>query len=258
MATEIDSESCNMARHNVKENGLQDRINVLQVEEDDPLIPSDVYDFTLCNPPFYSSPLDIQTRRQGKEADNVTYFDHSASESVYPGGELAFITRMVNESLSRKQQVRWYTTLVGLKENVKKIKNLLRDHQVSCIQCVSSQISRTTRWIIAWSFHEEERKKRNLQSAFTLHLPSTDYWPQLRHILEDLHFDISQITDSSWEIKCRGQVWTRAARRGNLSDALSPFVFNLVLDDATVLITSNCDPDDFNSFCNHLKCRICI
>ncbi|KAG6893980.1 hypothetical protein C0992_007975, partial [Termitomyces sp. T32_za158] len=123
----LDSESYAHAQHNVRTNALSDRISVVKVEDDanedgqqfgfDRLLggcsdkgagaaqdTSSMKDeveiqFTMCNPPFYSSVADI--------ADSEARKEHSASgvctgapvEMITPGGEVRFVSEMIRESL---------------------------------------------------------------------------------------------------------------------------------------------------------------
>lgn len=59
----------------------------------------DKFDFTVCNPPFFSS-LD-QTAQNESRVCNAT-----ANELVCEGGELTFITNMIQQSVKRKHQIR--------------------------------------------------------------------------------------------------------------------------------------------------------
>lgn len=51
--------------------------------------------FSMCNPPFFSS-----LEEAGRNP--ATAFQGTAAEMVWPGGELAFVTKMVEDSLTLK------------------------------------------------------------------------------------------------------------------------------------------------------------
>ncbi len=53
------------------------------------------FTFTMCNPPFFES-------MEEAGQNPATAFSGTAAEMVCPGGELAFVTRMVTDSLQLK------------------------------------------------------------------------------------------------------------------------------------------------------------
>jgi len=58
----------------------------------------EAFTFTMCNPPFFES---IEEAGQNP----ATAFSGTATEMACPGGELAFVTRMVTDSLQLKVRV---------------------------------------------------------------------------------------------------------------------------------------------------------
>ncbi len=68
--------------------------------------PSETFTFTMCNPPFFSSMAEAG-------ANPNTACGGTADEMVCPGGELAFVRRMVQDSVQLGARVHWYTTMVG-------------------------------------------------------------------------------------------------------------------------------------------------
>ena len=120
----------------------------------------DFYNFTICNPPFHKSLKDamdgnkrkIQNLTKQKITKNTLNFGGKNNELWCKGGEIAFITNMIKESLEFKNNVFWFTTLVSKKENLPLIYKKLEDIKVSEIKTIDmSQGQKITR-IIAWSF----------------------------------------------------------------------------------------------------------
>ena len=120
----------------------------------------DFYNFTLCNPPFHKSLKDamdgnkrkIQNLTKQKITKNTLNFGGKNNELWCKGGEIAFITNMIKESLEFKNNVFWFTTLVSKKENLSLIYKKLEDIKVSEIKTIDmSQGQKITR-VIAWSF----------------------------------------------------------------------------------------------------------
>jgi len=99
----------------------------------------------MCNPPFFS---DIEDTGKNEK----TVCTGTSNELVTEGGEFAFISPMISDSLILKQQIRWYTSLVGRKVNIKLLISELRKHNIVNYRTTTFSQGRTTRWAIAWSF----------------------------------------------------------------------------------------------------------
>jgi len=51
-----------------------------------------------------------------------------------PGGEVGFITRLIEESLQLKEQVRWYSTMLGKLASISTLVQRLKDYQVRLLR----------------------------------------------------------------------------------------------------------------------------
>lgn len=58
----------------------------------------------------------------------------TAAEMVCPGGELAFVRRMVEDSLVLRGRVHWYTSMVGKKSTLKALRSQLHGLGVSALR----------------------------------------------------------------------------------------------------------------------------
>ena len=92
------------------------------------------FDFTMCNPPFYSSLEEankvstrkvnnLNTNRNKKghvfiKKSHQSNFGGSDGELWCEGGEVQFIKRMIAQSVQVKDQCRWFTTLVSNKNHL--------------------------------------------------------------------------------------------------------------------------------------------
>lgn len=89
------------------------------------ILPHEHLDFTMCNPPFFSAPdeVELAARKKwaklGKENAPVLNFGGKPNELWTPGGEPDFLRRMIRESADFKDQVGWFTTLVSKKGYLK-------------------------------------------------------------------------------------------------------------------------------------------
>lgn len=118
------------------------------------------FDMTMCNPPFHSSKEEATkgTIRKIKNLKNeltskpILNFGGVNNELWCEGGELAFITNMIYESVHYKTQSLWFSTLVSKKENLKSIYKLLAKVGTVEVKTIDlSQGNKTSR-LVFWSF----------------------------------------------------------------------------------------------------------
>jgi len=133
--------------------------------------PEDRFDFTMCNPPFHASKKLAEQgsqrknqnlarnklkRHQQKHApfsnDRKLNFAGKSNELWCKGGEIAFIKQMAMESQNFADQVKWFTSLLSKKDNIKPIYRLLRDLNVKQIKTVQMGQGNKKSRFIAWQF----------------------------------------------------------------------------------------------------------
>ncbi|EPQ50290.1 hypothetical protein GLOTRDRAFT_123633 [Gloeophyllum trabeum ATCC 11539] len=156
VATEIDQASYNHALANVLANGLADRVQVVRASPDAPLLPlgslpDDTFDFTMCNPPFYASKEEVDASAGGKLAEPSGVCTGAAVEMITPGGESAFVRRMVDESLVLRERCRWYTSMLGKLSSVTEVVGHLKANDVPNYALTEFVQGHTRRWAVAWS-----------------------------------------------------------------------------------------------------------
>jgi len=97
-------------------------------------------DFVMCNPPFFASLEEVGGAHKhagagaGKEKgaappqqqQQQQQLNACVDEMITPGGELAFVTAMIRDSLRLRGRVRWYTSMVGKKGTLRRVLGLLR------------------------------------------------------------------------------------------------------------------------------------
>ncbi|KAG0646343.1 U6 small nuclear RNA (adenine-(43)-N(6))-methyltransferase [Hyphodiscus hymeniophilus] len=158
--TDIDDKSLRFARQNIQINGLKNRIKLYQSKPDGPLLPLDSLgfeniDFSMCNPPFYESQAEMLTSAASKQRPPFTACTGSESEMVTPGGEVAFVSRMIEESIVLQDRVQWYSSMLGKFSSLGTIVEILREKGVSNYAVTEFvQGSKTRRWGLAWSFED--------------------------------------------------------------------------------------------------------
>jgi 23S rRNA (adenine1618-N6)-methyltransferase len=159
-ATDIDKKSLDSAARNLALNNLMTRTKLLQTTKLNPLIPLaalsvNQLDFTICNPPFFTDASEMLSslEGEGKSWKPNAVCTGSENEMMYPGGDLGFVTAIINESLVLKEKVQWYTSMLGKMDSAKAVITLLKKHGITNWAVGTIDVGAgTKRWIVAWSF----------------------------------------------------------------------------------------------------------
>ncbi|KAK1548787.1 hypothetical protein Q3G72_034618 [Acer saccharum] len=107
--------------------------------------------FCMCNPPFFET-------MEEAGLNPKTSCGGTPKEMVCPGGEKAFISRIIKDSVALKQTSRWYTSMVGRKLNLKILTSNLREVGATVVQTTEFVQGKTCRWGLAWTFMPPTRK----------------------------------------------------------------------------------------------------
>lgn len=120
---------------------------------------NEYFDAVICNPPFFTSKEEAykQTRRKmknlGQKQEKIVHnFGGKSNELWCKGGELQFITNMINESVLYKKQVGWFTSLVSNKDHLKALVSLLKKCNVSQYKIVEMKQGNKQSRFISWKF----------------------------------------------------------------------------------------------------------
>ncbi|ROW00458.1 hypothetical protein VPNG_07921 [Cytospora leucostoma] len=158
IATDIDSESLKSATKNVELNSLQSRIRILPRQQTGPMIPLDEIDlpkidFVMTNPPFYEDEDQMLQSAAKKSRPPLTACTGAPVEMVCEGGEVAFVTRILEESLRLREKVQWYTSMFGMVSSLEVMVERLRERGIDNYAVTEFvQGKKTRRWAVAWSF----------------------------------------------------------------------------------------------------------
>eukprot|EP00301_Raphidiophrys_heterophryoidea_P007179 c12813_g1_i4.p1 GENE.c12813_g1_i4~~c12813_g1_i4.p1 ORF type:complete len:268 (+),score=65.81 c12813_g1_i4:746-1549(+) len=98
----------------------------------------------MCNPPFYASADEMGSHPE-RSATGL------GNELVTEGGEVAFVKKMIDDSVALGTRVRWYSAMIGRKDDLKELKKILFDLHVQHVRTTTLANGRTTRWGIAWN-----------------------------------------------------------------------------------------------------------
>ncbi|MCU1719521.1 23S rRNA (adenine(1618)-N(6))-methyltransferase RlmF [Pseudomonas sp. 5P_3.1_Bac2] len=127
------------------------------------------FDLTLCNPPFHASAAEASSgsKRKWKNLGKldpkrklpVLNFGGQAAELWCQGGEAAFVSRLIEQSVAVAKQVLWFSSLISKAANLPLVYAALAKAgavQVKTVEMAQGQkISR----FVAWTFHSTEQQQ---------------------------------------------------------------------------------------------------
>lgn len=124
--------------------------------------PDDFFNFTLCNPPFHASLADAQagTKRKwqnlgintGKSKAVKLNFGGQSAELYCNGGEVAFVSRMIEESVLFKSQCTWFTTLISKAASLPSVYSALKKVHALKVKTIEMAQGQKQSRIVAWTF----------------------------------------------------------------------------------------------------------
>jgi len=169
VGTDIDPVAINSANKIIGENP-QAKSNIITRLQTNPadvfkrIIKQDeVFDLTICNPPFHASWQEAQagTNRKWDNLNNVKSqktvlnFGGKNTELWCPGGEAAFIRRMIEQSALFAKNVFWFSTLVSKKDTLAGVYKALRKVAVADVKTISMSQGQKVSRAVAWTFLNE-------------------------------------------------------------------------------------------------------
>lgn len=230
---ELDDKNHDWAAKNVRLNDYQSRIRLQKATRDDPILNINKLgirhaDFTICNPPFYSSEAELSESAASKTAPPSAVCTGAVVEMVTENGELGFVTKMVQESKHLGVRIQWYTSMLGKLSTLASIVASIK--QSGCTNWAITDLQaghKTKRWIIAWSFEDLRPQMSRPSSIAKELLPFPAEFSIRGHLLTNemlgAHLDlILKPLDLQWSWQVPHQVgiclakqnvWSRAARR---------------------------------------------
>ncbi|WP_261841433.1 23S rRNA (adenine(1618)-N(6))-methyltransferase RlmF [Aliamphritea ceti] len=141
----------------------------------------EVFDFTMCNPPFHASAEEANAAAQRK-VTNLSQpkkaprgakaavaktevsktmklnFGGQNNELWCKGGEAEFIGRMIKESRDFAEQCLWFTSLVSKQENLPRLQQQLKQAKVAEVKVIEMAQGQKSSHIIAWTYMDTEQQ----------------------------------------------------------------------------------------------------
>jgi len=235
VATDIDSVSLISAQSNIDRNSLSERIALLRADPTGPIMlpltqdTNASFDFSMCNPPFYASAEEVTQSAAAKELQPSAICTGTEVEMITPGGEEAFVGKMVSESVTLGQRCRWYTSMLGKQSSLTALVTLLRTHSVNNYALTELVQGHTRRWALAWSFTDAHLPDdiarpsapalRRILPPRTTHrqpLPITPPAGTVQRVLDALVSEAVSVSNTTGDKICvvaKQDTWSRSARR---------------------------------------------
>ena len=131
------------------------------------LSPENRFAFSICNPPFHDSEESAmkgnlrktKNLKKSKIPKVNLNFGGQQSELWCEGGELAFISKMIEESALFSSQILWFTCLVSKQENLFKLTSLLNKVKAVEVKTIDMAQGQKISRILAWTFVPKEKRK---------------------------------------------------------------------------------------------------
>ena len=125
--------------------------------------PGEVFDLTLCNPPFHGSAAEAAagTRRKlsnlgrptpGRGGSPLLNFGGQHAELWCVGGEEAFVRRMIDESARLPTSARWFTTVIAKKDSLPGLYRALYQAAAVEVRTIAMAQGQKKSRLLAWTF----------------------------------------------------------------------------------------------------------
>lgn len=160
VGTDIDPNAIAIAEKTIRRNNLSENIKLrLQTSPKSIfggiIAPDETFDISMCNPPFHTSASEAKagTARKNKNLGlkaKTLNFGGKSNELWCPGGELAFITLMIKESVHTN--CKWFTTLVSKESNLPGIYKALDKAKAAHVQTIDMGQGQKKSRIVAWTY----------------------------------------------------------------------------------------------------------
>lgn len=168
IATEINPSSFSHCRTILEDDErMKSRIILQRIEsQTEKLLPLELHPnvhirYTVCNPPFYESKKQLESKEELKARGKPNALVSDDSEMYYhKGGEVGFVMRIIDESVetSRIPQYQhcWYTAQIGIHDHVRELESYLKEKSIPKVFQTAIDFF-TKRWVLAWNFDEDLR-----------------------------------------------------------------------------------------------------
>ena len=172
-ATEIDQVAFDNAHDILAKNPKLESAIELRLQNNAPHIfngifsPKDLFDFTMCNPPFHASAEEAfeqstrKLRNLNTKGDRkpVLNFGGVSHELWVTGGEKVFVKRMILESKNVGASCFWFSTLISKGSSIDDLGSFLREAGVQDLRMLNMSQGQKVSRFIAWTFLNKPQQK---------------------------------------------------------------------------------------------------
>ena len=125
------------------------------------------FDLVICNPPFHTSLDEVHEAAKRKwknlkvktEAKPFLNFAGQSAELIYPGGEEAFVSRMILQSAQLYRNAYWYTSLISKESALKTVRKALKNVKAVDVRILNMSQGQKQSRIVAWTFLNETEQR---------------------------------------------------------------------------------------------------
>jgi 23S rRNA (adenine1618-N6)-methyltransferase len=131
--------------------------------------PDEVFDLSMCNPPFHASLAEARSGTQRKwknlgiEANKkkvpVLNFGGQSMELCCEGGEEAFVCRMVEESARYHDSCMWFTTLISKSASLPGVYRAIKYAGALENRTIEMAQGQKKSRIVAWTFLDAKQQQ---------------------------------------------------------------------------------------------------
>ena len=128
--------------------------------------PEEVFDISICNPPFHASLAEARlgTQRKwknlglNKNSKTTLNFGGQNNELWCQGGEEAFVRKMIEQSAECPMNCLWYSTLISKKSNLPDVYRTLKKVNALDVKTMDMAQGQKVSRIVAWTFLNESQQ----------------------------------------------------------------------------------------------------
>jgi 23S rRNA (adenine1618-N6)-methyltransferase len=174
VGTDIDAAAIANAQRIVDANGLDDAIT-LRLQPSPATVfqgvvqPDEVFDLSMCNPPFHASLAEARSGTQrkwknlgiesNKKKVPVLNFGGQSMELCCEGGEEAFVCRMVEESARFRGSCMWFTTLISKSASLPGVYRAIKYAGALENRTIEMAQGQKKSRIVAWTFLDAKQQQ---------------------------------------------------------------------------------------------------